>query len=485
VLYFTKRLNTDTTRYPVLNPFSYSMPLKGDDDMSYSVIHMQKMKIGAVRGIENHNERKTESRTNPDIDKGRSHLNKDMMPPDDRTYHRRIKERIAELNLPRAVRKDAVVACGFICTSDRKFFEGLNQAEQDRFFKGSHDFLKDRYGEKNVIASKVHYDETTPHLHTYIVPVTEDGRLSAKSLFTRKELKELQTDYHRHMNDLGFDLERGESTTKHLSTQEFKLQTKRQQLEKVEEALTAQEIKLENKQQKLEQLDEAITTQESKLSAKQRELWEVESDLADREAKINTLEKAISNQEGTLQIKREELQKAEEAFGALQSDLKSLESEYKRVEGIKAQFYDIEAVEARTGLLRRSEVRMSPEDFDMLKSLAKKAPILESRVNTLEGQNKRLNSDLLEMNKMLEDLKSERAKFKKIYDEGLGKNKNMKKIIDKMNRVIKENPVLGNEFVEKFTELVEEEKIAEQAKAEEAMEKEPPSLKQEPDGLEL
>ena len=87
--------------------------------MSYAVIHMQKLKAGGIRGIENHNERLKTSRTNPDIDYERSHLNKDLLAKDERTYYMRIKERIEELNLSKAIRKDAVMACGFICTSDR------------------------------------------------------------------------------------------------------------------------------------------------------------------------------------------------------------------------------------------------------------------------------------------------------------------------------------------------------------------------------
>ena len=212
--------------------------------MSFAVIHMQKIKTGGIRGIQNHNERLKESKTNPDIDPTRTHLNKDLKGDDDRTYYNRVKDRIKELDLPKAVRKDAVTMCGFVCTSDKAFFDNLPQSEQDRFFKESHDFLKDRYGEKNVVASKVHYDEKTPHLHCYVVPVTEDGRLSAKNIFTRSELQKLQTEYHKHMNNKGFDLERGISSDgkrKHLDTQEFKLETKKEEIQKATETLSKTE----------------------------------------------------------------------------------------------------------------------------------------------------------------------------------------------------------------------------------------------------
>ena len=40
--------------------------------MSFLVLHMDKFKKEAVRGIQSHNNRERESRANPDIDYGRS-----------------------------------------------------------------------------------------------------------------------------------------------------------------------------------------------------------------------------------------------------------------------------------------------------------------------------------------------------------------------------------------------------------------------------
>ena len=201
--------------------------------MSYAILHMQKYKIGTVRGIQNHNDRLKISRTNPDIDYEKSKLNKKLdNQPEDKTFYKRIHDRIKELNLPKAVRKDAVVMCSFICTSDKTFFNKLSHDQKDRFFQESYDFLKERYSERNVIAATVHYDEKTPHMHFYFVPATPDGRLSAKSIFTPTKLTQLQTEYHQHMVKAGFDLERGiSSDKKHLSVQEFKLATKKAELE--------------------------------------------------------------------------------------------------------------------------------------------------------------------------------------------------------------------------------------------------------------
>ena len=55
----------------------------------------------------------------------------------------------------------------------------------------------------------VHMDEKTPHMHFLHVPVTPDGRLNAKEIYTRESLKKLQTELPRHLQSSGFDLQRG------------------------------------------------------------------------------------------------------------------------------------------------------------------------------------------------------------------------------------------------------------------------------------
>lgn len=208
--------------------------MKGDRiNMSYSVIRMQKIKSGGVRGIQNHDQRITESLTNPDIDPEKSELNENIHEEDHRTYYMRIKDRIDELNLPKAPRKDAVVMCEFIATSDKAYFENMPPEEQKRFFKASYDFIADRYGKENIIHATVHYDEKTPHLHMGIVPVTKDNKLSCYQIFDKKELMSLQQDFNRYMNDRGFELEKGESREekrKHLDTQRFKAETMKEQV---------------------------------------------------------------------------------------------------------------------------------------------------------------------------------------------------------------------------------------------------------------
>ena len=150
--------------------------------MSYLVLHMDKFKKEAVRGIQSHNRRERESHSNPDIDYQRSCDNYELHGKAATNYAHAIQRRIDDLQLIKAVRKDAVHMCGLIVASDSAFFKSLSPEETRRFFEESKAFLTDFVGAENVISAMVHMDEKTPHIHFLHVPVTREGRLNANKI---------------------------------------------------------------------------------------------------------------------------------------------------------------------------------------------------------------------------------------------------------------------------------------------------------------
>ena len=197
--------------------------------MSLLVLHMDKFKKDAIRGIQSHNRRERESHSNPDIDYSRSVGNYDLCGNTSSKYAEAIQNRIDDLLMVKAVRKDAVHLCGLIVSSDTSFFTRIGKDETRRFFKEAAAYLTDFVGRENVISAMVHTDEKTPHMHFLHVPVTPDGRLSANSIYTRASLKKLQTDLPIYLQSRGFDIQRGveqkpSSAKKHLNTREFKQQ---------------------------------------------------------------------------------------------------------------------------------------------------------------------------------------------------------------------------------------------------------------------
>ena len=228
--------------------------------MSYLVLHMDKFKKEAIRGIQSHNRRERESHSNPDIDYDRSAANYELHEAAASNYAEAIQNRIDELLLVKAVRKDAVRMCGLIVTSDKAFFDGLTPEETRRFFEESKAFLTEFVGAENVISAMVHMDEKTPHMHFLHVPVTPDGRLNANKIYTRQSLRKLQAGLPAHLQSRGFVIERGVEQTpgsakRHLDTREFK-----QQQEALEKLIQESEETSRNSRQlinALEQREEA------------------------------------------------------------------------------------------------------------------------------------------------------------------------------------------------------------------------------------
>ena len=264
----------------------------GGKEMSKCAVHMMKLKMSAMGGIQSHNQREHESKKNKEIDYSKSDQNFDVLLNENINYQRTVKERIEDLNLKKAVRKDAVVYCSFIVSSDRDFFVALGEQEHinreradresvavgvaeptpfeytsktyqedcmrvgaERFFERSAQFFCQRYGAENVINATVHMDEATPHMHLGVVPVTADGRLSAKDLFTPLELKQLQTDFAEKVGKT-FDLERGKegSEAKHLDEISFKVKKRQEQLERLDNEVWQLESKRNGLELNCEQL---------------------------------------------------------------------------------------------------------------------------------------------------------------------------------------------------------------------------------------
>lgn len=290
--------------------------------MSYGIVRVQKMTSGSVKGIEIHDRReKGKSHTNPDIDFSQSEQNYDLHPAQHENFYQAVKERIDQLELKRAVRKDAIVMAQVLVTSDGAFFAGLadetasrqmrashevyasglpfTQGEIEKaggadatreFFQKAYDFLADRYGRENVISATVHMDEKTPHMHFNFVPVTEDGRLSAKDVLSRPRLIEQQTAFYEQVGK-GYGLQRGEpkesgKRRKHLETQEFKevsqnvlearrtLETVTSEVKSMQEQKTVLEgeisalkVKCEGRMQELSSLGEQIGEVRAELEA--------------------------------------------------------------------------------------------------------------------------------------------------------------------------------------------------------------------------
>lgn len=109
--------------------------------------------------------------------------------------------------LPAKRRKDAVLALEYLVTASPEFFDGGQR--RTAYFSQALKWLKALHGPANAVSACLHLDESTPHLVVYVVPLTADGRLSAKDFVGGPQrLSKMQTDFHQHVGEQ-FGLSRG------------------------------------------------------------------------------------------------------------------------------------------------------------------------------------------------------------------------------------------------------------------------------------
>lgn len=103
-------------------------------------------------------------------------------------------------SLPEKRRTDAVLCIEYMITASPEAFKrhggNLNDLGNG-YFRDALSWLHQRHGAANVLCSVVHLDESTPHLVAYVVPLTKEGKLSAREfLGGPKVLRSLQDSFH-------------------------------------------------------------------------------------------------------------------------------------------------------------------------------------------------------------------------------------------------------------------------------------------------
>ena len=220
----------------------------------YAVATMKKMKIDNLSGIFRHDFRETDNHKNQDIDPSKSNQNIELV-ADHKLRKRDVMDFIQKHRVgSRKVRRDAVVLDEWIVGSDHGYFAKKSPEEVRKYFSDAIGYFAQKIGRENILYGNVHLDESTPHMHMGIVPITKDHKLSSKRVFDRNTLREIQTEFPKYMQEHGHDVVRGseKSQRKKLSVAEYK-HAKEEQKE-----IEQQEIKNFDREIELNQREELI-----------------------------------------------------------------------------------------------------------------------------------------------------------------------------------------------------------------------------------
>ena len=178
----------------------------------YAILRFAKYKGPEIGNIEAHNERSKEKyASNPDVDISRSKLNFHLVEPKQK-YRAEAERQIKEAGC--RTRSDSVRVVEALITATPEFFQGKKKSEIKAYFQEALTFIQQNQDPKTIISAVVHMDEKTPHMHLSFVPLTPDGRLSAKEIVgNKKKLSRWQDKFWEHMVKKYPDLERGESAS--------------------------------------------------------------------------------------------------------------------------------------------------------------------------------------------------------------------------------------------------------------------------------
>lgn len=204
--------------------------------MSFAIIRNTKYKRENLKGIYRHNERRNKNYSNDNIDKEKSYLNYSLKSPKYR-YDKEFDIMKEKYDLKGQIKTVSNIACEYIITSDKQFFEEIGEEETKRYFETAYQFVAEykNLGEQYIMSAKVHMDEETPHMHLIFLPVvhTQDkkgndiDKLACSEFWKERDsYRRLQDAFYQYMTSHNFKLERGvpkeETGREHIDIKEYK-----------------------------------------------------------------------------------------------------------------------------------------------------------------------------------------------------------------------------------------------------------------------
>ena len=192
--------------------------------MTFAILRIKKHKsINSIIGVSRHHNREIECPTADPSLKDKN-IKWGSATSDSKTVGRKVSDLISsfQAKVKRKFRSDAVKAVEFMLTASPEFFKDADPKKKTQFVKIARKFLEEKFGPGCVVAEWLHMDESTPHLHAFIVPIDPKGVLNARHFFgSAEKLSTLQSEFATAVESLG--LQRGikGSKTRHEPVKKF------------------------------------------------------------------------------------------------------------------------------------------------------------------------------------------------------------------------------------------------------------------------
>ena len=247
--------------------------LNGGESMSKLAVHIQHFKKGSVGGVATHNWYKRGEKdvhSNQDIDPARSKENVQLIVPETDLYQD--VKALVDGSTGR-VTAASIWLSEWIVYPPEDLQDPLTADKEKvvEYFADVREWMQQQG--YTIPMAVIHMDESTVHCHFDTVPLTAEGKLSRKEIYTRSRLSSIHTDLAEHLAAKGWDIQRGDSTegkqVKAKTVTEYKKAVEKEKaalLEQIQEAKAdlqeAQEDLAAAQEQAAIELDVAQTAQE-------------------------------------------------------------------------------------------------------------------------------------------------------------------------------------------------------------------------------
>ena len=405
--------------------------------MSYTVLHLEKAK-GNDSGMSAHIERTIHPKN---ADASRSYLNKEMIAYPDGIKNRTsaIQHRLDNAKLKRKIGTNQVRAIRIMLSGTHETMKTIEKNRQlDHWCDDNLKWLKETFGEENLVSAVLHMDEKTPHIHATVIPIVSgerrkakkentdsykkknqnSNRLCADDIMARNKLKHYQNTYATVMAKYG--LRRGieGSEAKHISTAEYyrNLHLQNQQLEQEKN----------NKQSELKSIEKNISSKR----------------IVENFANAITGSKTKKVEQENEQIKKEMVcfkNQKEREQGKLQESVLKLENTIEKQNKIfdKIAQYQPDIKDSLAIIIECEKMGMPPE---LIKTLLKKQEI---RISGEIYSSRHFKSFKVENLKLcIEEKKIEKVKILKI--EGI---QSQEWLEEKYKESLRGNSIKNNEVI--------------------------------------
>lgn len=266
-------------------------------------------------------------------------------------------------------------------------------------------FICEKFGENNIAAFIVHLDETNPHIHCTVLPITEQNKFSWNQFFGmhKQDGVKIYNDLHSSLSEINakYGLERGEpiaeTGAKHRTTEQYH-SDRRKQLKAENEKLGNS---IEEKKQTLDSLDKQIKHASARVKALNTMILhletyktdlenEIEQLIKDRDAgkisaeeaakkmecisqRLEEVKKKILDKEGKLSVAQSQLDElkakteaTENHFNDVKNKLDKVQPELNKkiLHEMQAFGYNIAALDAMDRMAKYNEFKnsLSPEE---------------------------------------------------------------------------------------------------------------------------